>query len=83
MREYSTSTELQEVQCARAGVLKRECAAEPPGGLAGMQIPGPHPRASDLVGVEWRPRIHIPNKLVVCSFPASLNNLLASSIKWR
>lgn len=48
-----------------------------------MQIPRPDPRASDLVGLEWRPRIHIPNKLVVCSFPASLNNLLASSIKGR
>ena len=42
MRDSSTSTELQEVQCARVGVLKLECAEEPPGGLARIQIARPH-----------------------------------------
>ena len=52
MRDSSTSTELQEVQCARTGVLKLECAEEPPGGLARMQISRPH-LESHTVGLEW------------------------------
>lgn len=43
-----------------ATVLKRECAAELPGGGVGWEcktrIPGPHAQNSDSVGVEWAQR---------------------------
>lgn len=33
-----------------------------PGGLVQTQLAGPHPRASDSLGVGWGPRICIFNK---------------------
>ena len=52
MRDFSASTELQAVECARAGVLKLECAEEHLEGLLGCRFPGPT-FESHTVGLEW------------------------------
>lgn len=49
----------------RVGVCKPECLSESAGGLVEMQIPGPHPRVSDLIGLGWDPGICISNKALV------------------
>lgn len=69
---------------AKTVVLKLECASDPLEGLLKHNVPGPNPRVSDSVGVEWGLIICLLNKFSCGTEPTVGEHTLSTTglIQW-